>query len=169
MATDVVRGWIEERSIKVTFREYTYFFTAMAELSAESVQRYSEYQAEVVKQARALYLAGVMHQLRTPLSTLSTQFALLTRTGRTPDAAFLARVNLAATRLQVLRDRRVLAARRAWRLTAIDRSAPAWAPRGPPKKRNTGRSQPTATPCPHFRTPRVAWQACAPALPSPPR
>jgi signal transduction histidine kinase len=102
MATDVVRDWIEERNIEVTFREYTYFFTAMAELSAESVQRYSEYQAEVVRQARAEYLASVMHQLRTPLSTLSTQFALLTRTGRTPDAAFLGRVNRAATRLQVL-------------------------------------------------------------------
>ncbi|HEY3451303.1 MAG TPA: ATP-binding protein [Myxococcales bacterium] len=192
MAADVVRDWIEEQRIDVTFKEYSYFFAAMSELSAESVQRYAEYQAALVKKAseraaelvrqasglqaelvrqasglqaervrqasglqaervkeaserraddvkqaserhaevveqasarqaefveqtserqaelvrrsRAEYLAGVMHQLRTPLATLSTQFQLLTRTGRTPDAAFLARVNRAATRLQTLVD-----------------------------------------------------------------
>ena len=179
MAVDVVRDWIEEHRIDVTFREYSYFFAAMSELSAESVQRYSEYQATLVKQAseraaelvkqasalqaelvkqasglqaelvkeaserqadfvkqaserqadfveqasahqaelveqtserqaefvrqsRAEYLAGVMHQLKTPLASLSTQFQLLARTGRTPDAAFLARVNRAATRLRTL-------------------------------------------------------------------
>jgi signal transduction histidine kinase len=104
LAVDVVRDQIAERRIEVTFDEYSYFFAAVFELAAESVQRYTAYQAHVVRQSRAEYLAGVMHQLRTPLATLSTQFALLTRTGRTPDAAFLARVNRAASRLQTLVD-----------------------------------------------------------------
>jgi signal transduction histidine kinase len=104
LAVDVIRDWIAKRRIEVTFNEYSYFFAAVFELAAESVQRYTEYQAHIVRQSRAEYLAGVMHQLRTPLATLSTQFALLTRTGRTPDAAFLARVNRAATRLQTLVD-----------------------------------------------------------------
>jgi signal transduction histidine kinase len=71
LAVDVVRQWVAERSLNVTFEEYSYFFQAMYELTAESVRRYAKHQAELVGRDRAQYLAAVMHQLRTPLAVLS--------------------------------------------------------------------------------------------------
>lgn len=102
LAVDVVRDWIAERRIDVPFAEYSYFHQAIFELTAESVRRYAQHQAEVVSQERANYLAGVMHQLRTPLSSLSMQFDVLERTGRAPDAAALGRVRRSLRRLRFL-------------------------------------------------------------------
>src|SRR5262245_57270288 len=45
---DVVRNWIEERGIDVPFPEYSYFYRALFELTAESVRRYSIEQANIV-------------------------------------------------------------------------------------------------------------------------
>ncbi len=73
IAVDVVRDWIEEREIDVPFREYSYFYASIFELVAESVRRYASHQAERVRADRAEYLAGVMHQLRTPLSVVAMQ------------------------------------------------------------------------------------------------
>jgi two-component system sensor histidine kinase SenX3 len=43
LAIDVVRTWIEERGIEVSFLEYSYFYRSMFELTAESVRRYAEH------------------------------------------------------------------------------------------------------------------------------
>jgi signal transduction histidine kinase len=79
VAVETVRRWIEEREIDVSFREYSYFYGALFELTAESVKRYAEYQAGRVRKDRAQYLAGLMHQLRTPLSSLRIHVDLLAR------------------------------------------------------------------------------------------
>jgi signal transduction histidine kinase len=69
IAVDVVRDWIEERKIEVPFHEYSYFYRALFELTAESIRRYSTRQAEIVTEERARYLAGLAHQMRGPLSS----------------------------------------------------------------------------------------------------
>ena len=68
---DVVRNWIEERSIDVPFLEYSYFYRALLELTAESVRRYSIEQASIIAGERAKYLASLAHQMRGPLSSLT--------------------------------------------------------------------------------------------------
>src|SRR5205807_1342058 len=45
---DVVRNWIYERQIDVPFLEYSYFYRALFELTAESVRRYSAEEAKIV-------------------------------------------------------------------------------------------------------------------------
>ncbi|MCB0404733.1 MAG: HAMP domain-containing histidine kinase [Bdellovibrionales bacterium] len=72
-----VRDWIEERGLAVKFDEFTYFYKAIFELTAESVRRYSKFQAERVRRERGDYLAAIAHQMRTPLSVLSGQTDLL--------------------------------------------------------------------------------------------
>lgn len=79
LVVEVIRRWIQARGLNVSFEEYSYLFQTLFELTAESVRRYSTYQAERVKQDRAHYLAGLAHQMRTPLSTLSMQLQMLGR------------------------------------------------------------------------------------------
>ncbi|WP_373047820.1 sensor histidine kinase [Vulgatibacter sp.] len=65
-----IRSWLEERGETVPFGEYSLFSVAIFELTAESARRYATYQAERVSRERSLYLAGLAHQLRTPISVL---------------------------------------------------------------------------------------------------
>jgi hypothetical protein len=68
---EVVRNWIEERTIDVPFSEYSYFYRAIFELTAESGRRYSIQQANIVSGERAKYPASLAHQMRGPLSSFS--------------------------------------------------------------------------------------------------
>lgn len=104
LVVDVVRDWIEERDIEVSFSEYTYFYGALYELVAESVRRYANHQAELVRRDRAHYLAGVMHQLRTPLHTLSLQTELLADSSRPPTHADVHNLRRNVRRMQTLVD-----------------------------------------------------------------
>ena len=78
---DVVRNWIEERRIDVPFVEYSYFYRALFELTAESVRRYSIEQANIVAAERAKYLASLAHQMRGPLSSLTVLIDQVKRSG----------------------------------------------------------------------------------------
>lgn len=104
IAVDTVRDWIEERRIEVPFTEYSYFYAAMFELTAESVRRYAAHQAERVRKDRGRYLAGLMHQLRTPLSALSMQVERLDRGELRPDAGSIAKLRQSLRRVTVLVD-----------------------------------------------------------------
>lgn len=99
-AVDEVREWIEERRIDVPFLEYSYFYRSMFELVAEAVRRYAIHQAAAVSEARGLYLASVMHQMRTPLSALGTLAESATL--QPPDAAWMARMRRSVRRLSFL-------------------------------------------------------------------
>lgn len=66
-----VRIWLDERDEQVSVREYSFFSIAIFELAAESARRFAKYQGEQVARERSEYVAGIAHQLRTPLSTLS--------------------------------------------------------------------------------------------------
>lgn len=84
LAMRVIREWVAERRLQVEFEEYSYLYEALFELVAESVRRYAHYQAERVSQERAEYLAGLAHQMRTPLAALIMRAQLL---GRCPERA----------------------------------------------------------------------------------
>lgn len=105
LAVRTVRDWVEERGLDPDFREYSYFYSALFELAAESVRRYANHQAKVVREDRAQYLAGVMHQLRTPLSALSMQTELVADHGARPDEAFIARLQRNVRRMEELVNR----------------------------------------------------------------
>lgn len=104
IAVATVREWIDERGIQVPFQEYAYFHAALFELTAESVRRYALRQAELVSQRRAEYLAAVMHQLRTPLSTLSLTLEYMERHGRPPDAETVGKLRRTVRRIRFLVD-----------------------------------------------------------------
>jgi signal transduction histidine kinase len=103
LAVDVVRQWIEERGIEVPFREASYFFGAVFELAAESVRRYQAAAADQIAKGRAEYLAGVMHQLRTPLGTVSLQVHRLERAGG-PGAGAVLKLRRSTKRIRSLVD-----------------------------------------------------------------
>lgn len=102
IVVDTVRTWIEERGIDVPFAEYSYFYSAIFELAAESVRRYSQHEAQRIREDRAAYLAGVMHQLRTPVSVLATGVEVLDRAGREALAATVPRLRRNVRRINVL-------------------------------------------------------------------
>lgn len=104
LAVDVVRAWIEERCIDVPFADYSYFYQAIFELTAESVRRYAKHQAEQVRKERAHYLASVMHQLRTPVSTLALQVELLDQQEQPPSSAAISKLRRNVGRIQALVD-----------------------------------------------------------------
>ncbi|WPB78708.1 HAMP domain-containing sensor histidine kinase [Archangium violaceum] len=68
---EAVRGWLTERDEQISVQEYSFFSLAIFELAAESARRFSKYQAERVARERSEYVAGIAHQLRTPVSTLN--------------------------------------------------------------------------------------------------
>ncbi|OJY15784.1 MAG: hypothetical protein BGO98_24250 [Myxococcales bacterium 68-20] len=103
IAVRTVRDWIKERKIDVSFAEYSYFYDAVFELTAESVRRYATHQAENVMQERAEYLAGVMHQLRNPLAALSMGVEMVSQKGSV-DAEDLRRLRRSGQRLRRLVD-----------------------------------------------------------------
>jgi two-component system sensor histidine kinase SenX3 len=70
---------VRERGLKVSFDEYSYFYQSVFELTAESVRRYAKYEAKQVTQQRSHYLAGLAHQMRTPLAALSLHLQNLQR------------------------------------------------------------------------------------------
>jgi signal transduction histidine kinase len=102
LAVDVVRDWIAERGIEVSFGEYSYFYGSIFELAAESVRRYAKRQAELVSRSRAEYLAAVMHQLRTPLSTLAVGLQRLERDAGHPDSATMSKLARGVRRIAFL-------------------------------------------------------------------
>jgi signal transduction histidine kinase len=77
LLVSTVRDWVEERGLVPKFAEYTYFYEAIFELVAESVRRYSAFQAEEVRRERAEYVAGIAHQMRGPVSVLATGLVAL--------------------------------------------------------------------------------------------
>ena len=82
LALDTISRWIRERGLEPTFDELTYLHQALFELTAESVRRYEAHRGEQIRQERSIYLAGLTHQMRTPLSTLIMQLQLLERQGQ---------------------------------------------------------------------------------------
>lgn len=79
LALDVLRQWISDSGLEPSFKEYTYLYQNIFELTAESVRRYEARRQELVSQERSRYLAGLTHQMRTPISTLTMQMQILER------------------------------------------------------------------------------------------
>lgn len=77
LALDVLRRWIKEQQLEPSFDEYTYLFHNIFELVSESVRRYEICRQEQINQDRSTYLAGLTHQMRTPISTLQMQMQIL--------------------------------------------------------------------------------------------
>lgn len=77
LAVDTVRDWVEQRDLEVGFEEYSYFYQALFELTAESVRRYAKREADILREARANHVAAVMHQLRAPLQAASSAVDVL--------------------------------------------------------------------------------------------
>lgn len=79
LALDILRQWIKAQNLQPSFNEYSYLFQAIFELTAESVRRYQVCQQERLNLERSRYLAGLTHQMRTPISTLMMQMQILER------------------------------------------------------------------------------------------
>ena len=103
LIVSVVRDAIEERGLDVSFDQYTYFYDAIFELTAESVRRYTEYRRKQVQQERTRYLAGIAHQMRSPLSALTMQVELL-RAGEPMTSEDVDALGRVARRLRVMVD-----------------------------------------------------------------
>lgn len=102
LAVRTVREWMCEKHIDVDTQECAYFYETMYEWLADTVRRYAAYQAEQVRSDRAHYLASVMHQLRTPLSTLSLQVELLGESGKQADSTVICGLRRNIRRIKVL-------------------------------------------------------------------
>lgn len=99
-----VRIWLDERGEQVSFQDYSFFSLAIFELTAESVRRYAQFRAEQVARERSEYVAGIAHQLRTPVSTLKLSVQQLERGQGAPDARSLERLRRTVGRLGRLVD-----------------------------------------------------------------
>lgn len=104
LAVDVVRTWVEEREVTVTFDEFTYFYDAIFELVAEAVRRYASFQAEAKARERSEYLAGLTHQMRSPLSAIALSIQLFEQAELPVDEALLDRIRRNVHRLRFLID-----------------------------------------------------------------
>lgn len=67
---DELRNWLAEQPGEFSFDEISFLFLAIFELAAESARRYAKYAAAEETRRRSEYVAGIAHQLRTPVSTL---------------------------------------------------------------------------------------------------
>lgn len=101
LLVDVMRDLIQELKVNFSFEEYSYFYRTIFELIAESIKRYTSFQVEKVAKERSEYLAGLTHQMRTPLSALYSQIEILSEWGKIDDAA-LALLKRNAKRLLLL-------------------------------------------------------------------
>jgi two-component system, OmpR family, sensor histidine kinase SenX3 len=99
-----IRGWLNERGEQVSFEDYSFFSLAIFELTAESVRRYAKFQAERVAHIRSEYVAGIAHQLRTPVSTLKLSVQQLERGQGTLGPRTLERLHRTVRRLGRLVD-----------------------------------------------------------------
>ncbi|WP_170115686.1 sensor histidine kinase [Melittangium boletus] len=99
-----VRAWLEERGEQVSVQDYSFFSIAIFELAAESARRFAKYQAEQVARERSEHVAGIAHQLRTPVSTLSLYVQQLERTKGVPDVRSVERLRGTVARLSRLVD-----------------------------------------------------------------
>lgn len=99
-----VRIWLEERGEQVSVQDYSFFSLAIFELTAESARRYAKFQAERVARERSEYVAGIAHQLRTPVSTLNLLVQQLERGQGAADARTLERLHRTVGRLGRLVD-----------------------------------------------------------------
>lgn len=99
-----VRAWLDARGEQVSVQDYSFFSIAIFELAAESARRYAKFQAEQVARERAEYVAGIAHQLRTPISTLNLYVQQLARGQGAPDARALERLQRTVRRLTRLVD-----------------------------------------------------------------
>ncbi|WP_434385021.1 sensor histidine kinase [Melittangium boletus] len=99
-----VRAWLQERGEQVSFDDYSYFYLAIFELTAESIRRYSKFRAEQVARERSEYVAGIAHQLRTPVSALHLGVEQLGRTRGEPEARVVERLRRTVGRLGRLVD-----------------------------------------------------------------
>lgn len=104
IAVIAIREWMAERKIEVPFLDYSYFYQAIFELTAEAVRRYTEYNIEQVKQARSEYLAEIAHQLRAPLATMALVTEILEDPNRRADSNLIARLRASVARLSRLVD-----------------------------------------------------------------
>lgn len=82
LALDVIRQWIKDNGIEPTFEEYTYLCQNMFELASESARRYQISRQAQTTQERSEYLAGLTHQMRTPISTLMMQMQIIEGQGQ---------------------------------------------------------------------------------------
>jgi len=80
-AVEVVRLYLAEKSLQVPFAEYAFFSSTMFYLAAEAARRYAVFAQERVTTERRLYVAGIAHQMRTPLAAIATQTQALQRSG----------------------------------------------------------------------------------------
>lgn len=72
-----VQEWINKNGYAVEFQEYSYFYEAIFELTAEAVRRYAKFRDAQIKKERGDYLSALAHQMRTPLMVISNQIELL--------------------------------------------------------------------------------------------
>lgn len=79
LAIDILRQWIKDQGLTPSFDEYSYLFQNIFELTSESVRRYEVRRQEQISHDRSNYLAGLTHQMRTPISTLMMQMQILER------------------------------------------------------------------------------------------
>lgn len=99
-----VRAWLDARGEQVSAHDYSFFSIAIFELAAESARRYAKFQAEQVARERSEYVAGIAHQLRTPISTLNLYVQQLARGHGAPDSRALERLQRTMRRLTRLVD-----------------------------------------------------------------
>ncbi|MBL0697167.1 HAMP domain-containing sensor histidine kinase [Comamonas sp. JC664] len=99
-----VRIWLDARGERVSVEDYSYFSLATFELAAESARRYAKFRAERLARERAEYVAGIAHQLRTPVSTLNLGVQQLERGQGALDARTLERLRRTVNRLGRLVD-----------------------------------------------------------------
>lgn len=76
---DEIRLWLEEEDLDVPHDELAYVSVAFFELAAESARRYAKLLTEETTRLRSEYVAGIAHQMRTPLTVLKLQFQKLER------------------------------------------------------------------------------------------
>jgi signal transduction histidine kinase len=102
IVVSAIRAWMEERGIEVPFAEYSYFYEAIFELSAEAVRRYARYNADAIAKDRSAYLARLAHQLRNPLATMGMATSMLEDPRRRSDPNLVARMRSSVARMSML-------------------------------------------------------------------
>jgi signal transduction histidine kinase len=100
----VIRDWIRERSVEVTAEEHGLLINALFTELSQTVLDYSRHRADEVARQRAEYLAGLTHQMRSPLLSLSLCAELLERDPLGLDPRVVDRLRRNVDRLRHLVD-----------------------------------------------------------------